>query len=68
MTHIYIYIIILKYYRYGIGSFRTIIVTVPSAGHMRGEFSRYIGPGPGDPRWGRESLKDPNTLAIDVLL
>jgi hypothetical protein len=36
-------------------------------GSMRGRFSRYFGPGTGEPRRGRESLKGPIALAIDVL-
>jgi hypothetical protein len=34
---------------------------------MRGEFSRYIGPGPGEQEGSRESLKGHIALAIDVL-
>jgi hypothetical protein len=36
-------------------------------GSMRGRFRRYFGPGTGEPRRGRESLKGPIALAIDVL-
>jgi hypothetical protein len=34
---------------------------------MRGEFSRYIGPGPGEQEGPRESLKGHIALAIHVL-
>jgi len=34
---------------------------------MRGEFSRHIGPGPGEQEGACESLKGPIVLAIDVL-
>ena len=47
---------------------RAITDSSLESGPMRGGFSRYIGPGPGEPRRGVcESLKGPISLAIDVL-
>jgi hypothetical protein len=49
-----------------IGGTAVTIILCLHAGPTRGGCSRYIGPGPWEPRSSRESLKSPIALAIDV--